>query len=312
MVNGKVWPNLNVKPQQYRFRLLNGSNERFYHIRLSNQQTFIRIGSDGGYLPRPAELTSLLLSPAERADILIDFSYLKPGTKIIMTNDAKTPFPNGISPDPQTDGQIMQFTVTNDWVISPKKLPPVLNVMPVLVPSKTRILPFYVISQSSKTLVLLLNGQRWSSPISELPQAYTTEDWVFPNFSKDAHPIHVHLIQFLLVSRQKFNAADYERDWLELNKDIPPGAPPYSVIPKELPVAPYLQGEPIPPTPSQSGWMDTVNMNPGEVTTIRIRFAPQDGNSFPFDPSKGPGYVWHCHMLEHEDNELMRPFKVIF
>lgn len=91
MVNGKVWPNLNVKPQQYRFRVLNASNARFYHLQLSNQQKFIQIGSDGGYLPQPVELSSLLLAPAERADILIE-----------------APFPDGTPAAPQTVGQIMQ------------------------------------------------------------------------------------------------------------------------------------------------------------------------------------------------------------
>lgn len=310
MVNGKVWPNLKVKPQQYRFRLLNGSNDRFYNIKLSNQQSFIQIGSDGGYLPHPVELTSLMLPPAVRADILIDFSKLTPGTKVIMTNDANTPFPGGTAPNPQTDGQIMQFTITNDTVIPPKKLPPVLNIIPTLTPNKTRTLVLFVIKENNKTVILLLNGQRWGSPVSELPRAGATEDWVIPNFTLDTHPIHLHLIQFLLVSRQKFRADDYRKDWLALNKDTPPGAPPYTTTPKELPVTPYLLGDPVAPPENERGWRDTINMNPGEVTTIRIRFTSQDGSPFPFDPSSGPGYVWHCHMLDHEDNEFMRPYKV--
>lgn len=308
MVNGKVWPNLNVKPRQYRFRLLNASNDRFYNIELSNQQSFIQIGSDGGYLPHPVELTSLLLPPAVRADILIDFSKLAPGTKLIMTNIS---VPNGTVPDPQTDGQIMQFTVTNDTVIPPKKLPDVLNIMPSLTPNKIRTLVLSVVTENGSTVMLLLNGQRWGSPVTELPRAGTTEDWVVPNVTRDNHPIHLHLIQFLLVSRQKFRVDDYRRDWLALNTDTPPGTPPYLTKPKELPVAPYLLGQPMAPPENERGWRDTINMNLGEVTTIRIRFASQDGSPFPFDPSAGPGYVWHCHMLGHEDNEFMRPYQVL-
>jgi hypothetical protein len=89
--------------------------------------------------------------------------------------------------------------------------------------------------------------------------------------------------------------------------------------PIELPVEPYLKGEPIWPDANESGWKDTVRMNPGQVTRILVRFAPQDVpsckvkpgvNLYPFDPGVGPGYVWHCHILDHEDNEMMRPYKV--
>ncbi|WP_396126421.1 hypothetical protein [Brevibacillus laterosporus] len=137
-MNGKVWPNLNVKPQQYRFRVLNASNERFYQLKLSNHQKFIQIGTDGGYLPQPVKLSSLLLPPAERADILIDFSALAPGTKVILTNTASAPFPDGTMADPQTVGQIMQFTVIKKKVLSPKKSPSILQKIPKLKPTKTR------------------------------------------------------------------------------------------------------------------------------------------------------------------------------
>lgn len=312
MVNGKVWPNLNVKPQQYRFRVLNGSNSRFYHLQLSNQQKFIQIGTDGGYLPHPVELTSLLIAPAERADILIDFSILAPGTKIILTNTAIAPYPDGTPPDPQTVGQIMQFTVMNAPVIPPQKLPPVLNNIPQLTPTTTRTLTlFELLGPNGASLGLTLDGQLWRNPASELPRAGMTEEWHVANLTTDAHPIHLHLIQFLLISRQKFRSDDYLKDWMKLNQTTPPGTPPYYVKPKALPIEPYLQGQPIAPLPHEKGWKDTIQMYPGELTTIRVRFASQDGSPFPFDPSLGPGYVWHCHMLEHEDNEMMRPFKVL-
>ena len=90
MVNGKVWPNMNVDMGQYRFRILNGSNSRFYTINFSNGMSFIQIGSDGGYLQAPAKLTSLLIAPAERADIIVDFSNLSSGEKVILQNSALT------------------------------------------------------------------------------------------------------------------------------------------------------------------------------------------------------------------------------
>ena len=91
VVNGKVWPNLDVERRQYRFRILNGSNSRFYNLKLSNGMEFIQIGSDGGLLKHPARLTSLLLAPAERADILVNFSDIEPGTSIRLLNDAAAP-----------------------------------------------------------------------------------------------------------------------------------------------------------------------------------------------------------------------------
>jgi spore coat protein A, manganese oxidase len=311
MVNGKVWPNLNVKPQQYRFRVLNGSNARLYHLQLSNKQKFIQIGTDGGYLPQPVELSSLLIAPAERADILIDFSILAPGTTVILTNTANAPFPDGTPADPQTVGQILQFTVINESVLPPKKLPPVLNNIPQLKPTKTRTLTLFELEGPNGPLKVTLDGQLWGNPVSELPQAGTTEEWQVANLTDDTHPIHLHLVQFLLVSRQKFRSDAYLKDWMKLNQTTPPGTPPYFVKPKTPPIDAYLQGLPIAPPLNEKGWKDTIQMNAGEVTTIRVRFTSQDGSPYPFDPSLGPGYVWHCHMLEHEDNEMMRPFKVL-
>ena len=311
MVNGKVWPNLNVKPQQYRFRILNGSNARFYHLQLSNKQKFVQIGTDGGYLPHAVELSSLLIAPAERADILIDFSTLAPGTTVTLTNTAIAPYPDGTPADPQTVGQIMQFTVINATVLPPKKLPLVLNNIPQLKPTKTRTLTLFELEGPNGPLKVTLDGQLWRNPVSEQPQAGTTEDWQVVNLTDDAHPIHLHLVQFLLVSRQKFRSDDYLKDWQTLNQTTPPGTPPYFVKPKDPQIEPYLQGQPIAPPSNEKGWKDTIQMYPGEVTTIRVRFTSQDGSPFPFDPSLGPGYVWHCHMLEHEDNEMMRPLKVL-
>lgn len=173
--------------------------------------------SDGGFLPQPVELSSLLLAPAERADILIDFSILAPGTTVILTNTANAPFPDGTPADPETVGQIMQFTVTNETVIPPKKLPPVLNNIPQLKPTKTRTLTLFELEGPNGPLEVTLDGQMWRNPVSELPQAGTTEDWQVVNLTGDTHPIHLHLVQFLLVSRQKFRSDDYLKDWMKLN-----------------------------------------------------------------------------------------------
>lgn len=313
LVNGKVWPNLDVERRQYRFRILNSSNFRFYELRLSNGQPFTMIGSDGGYMPAPTVLTAVQLAPTERADILIDFSQLAPGTKVILQNTSPlTAF------DPNTTGQVMQFTVKNTFACPPCPLPPVLNTLPILTPNRPdRNMTMRVVPVVTGGIKLLLNGQAFHAPTSELPKIGSTEDWNLINQGGGAHAIHLHLIQYQVISRQTFDVARYNEDWEALN-----GAPPYPLDHPtiELPVEPYLTGSPVAPEPYETGWKDTVRALGNMVTKIRVRWAPQElptgavfpgQNKFPINPFVGPGYIWHCHMLEHEDNELMRPLEVV-
>jgi FtsP/CotA-like multicopper oxidase with cupredoxin domain len=337
MVNGRVWPNLDVTPGMYRFRLLDGSNARFYTLTLKNQITgaripFIQIGGDGGYLQAPVILKELTIAPGERADVLVDFSALLPGTTIIMENTAKTPFPAGARPDPKTTGQIMQFTVkaTGTAVtkgVTPITLPATLNpTLPVgawptlqaATVAKTRFLTLNEVMGPAGPLMAVINGQLYTGTSTEQPTVGTTEEWVIINLTGDTHPIHTHLASFQLVSRQPVDVAKYTTAWLALQLDPAqaniPVVPPFPkyYIPTELDPALYLKNTPILPTPSEMAWKDTLQMHPGEVTRIRIRFAPQDGISiFPFDPTAGPGYVWHCHIIDHEDNEMMRPLDIL-
>ena len=319
MVNGKVWPNLNVDMTRYRFRLLNGSNARFYNLKFSNGMQFWQIGTDGGYLNKPVPLTSLLIAPGERADILVDFTEIPHGTKITLNNDANAPYPTGDIPDSDTVGKIMQFTVQhNADMTMPRALPETLRCDPVPLlpdPCKIRILTLYEIEGPNGPLMVTLNGQRWSAPVSELPIVGSTEEWHIVNLTMDAHPIHLHLVQFKIDSRQDFQVDRYTEDWLNLNSDL--GNPPWMTTPETLCTEPYIIGNAIPPEDNEIGWKDTIKAYPGQITKIRIRFSPQNAESspgenlFPFDPSAGPGYVWHCHIIDHEDNEMMRPYKVI-
>ncbi len=318
MVNGKVWPNLNVGRRQYRFRILNGSNARFYHLYLSNNMPFLQIGGDGGFLPKPVQLTSLLIAPGERADILVDFSQLTPGTKVRLLNDANAPYPGGDSPDPNTVGQIMQFSIPVKArnPEKPVKLPDKLITMPQLKPEVKRILTLNEVMTPDGPTMILLNGQPWMAPISETPRVGSTEEWVIANLTMDTHPIHLHLVQFQLLNRQSFDAAGYLAKWERVN-----GMAPLMHPTIEVPLEPFLSPSgPIKPDDNELGWKDTIRMNPNQVTRIRVRFAPQDvpaggvkpgENLFPFDPTTEPGYVWHCHILDHEDNEMMRQYKVI-
>jgi FtsP/CotA-like multicopper oxidase with cupredoxin domain len=307
IVNGKAWPNMNVKQGQYRFRILDGSNSRFYKISFSNDVPFTQIGTEGGYLKTPVQLTSQLIAPAERIDILVDFSNIPAGQKIVLENFA------GTADNKETTGQIMQFTVTDGKGFTPKPLPSNLN--PTLAgdfptlpsPNKQRILTLTDVSDPNGSEMLLLDGQRWAASVSETPTIGSTEEWVLVNPTMDAHPIHVHLVQFQVVKRQYFNANLYMAKWTDLNGD-----PPLSHATVNVPsLDTYLMGTSEGPTASEQGWKDTVIVNAGEVVTIRLRWTEQNGNPFPFDATAGPGYVWHCHMLEHEDNEMMRPYIVV-
>ena len=320
MVNGKVWPNLDVTQGWYRFRVLDGSNARFYTLSFDNKMPFTVISTEGGYLQTAFTTTSITMGPGERYDILVDFSAVPIGTKIIMTNTAKAPFPNGATADPQTIGQIMQFTVAATSATPgataptlPTSLNPTLTgvAFPTLAaPATTRILTLVEVMGPAGPLEVLLNGQKWMAPVTETPKNGTTEDWIIVNLTADTHPIHTHLATFQLVSRQKFQASKYMKDWLAINA---PNMPPFPLnyVPNSLNPIPYLQGKLTGALPYEMGWKDTVKMNPGEVTVIRIRWLSQDGKAYPFDPSQGPGYVWHCHIVDHEDNEMMRPYKVV-
>jgi FtsP/CotA-like multicopper oxidase with cupredoxin domain len=309
MVNGKVWPNLNVNQGQYRFRIIDASNDRFYQLKLSNSQSFVQVGTDGGYLKTPVLLNSLQIGPGERADILIDFSNAAPGTTIILENDLlATSSPT----ERQTVGQIMQFTVQQNKGPSAKNLPVALNsdlsgAYPTLpIPTKTRTLTLAETLGTNNMLQIAtyLDGQIMNSPTSEIPVLGTTEEWDIVDPTTTAHMIHLHLIQFQIIQRRAFNSTAYLKEWRNLNGDPPFNHSTINV--KSL--SKYFIGTPISVPPNEQGWKDTVVAYAGEITTIRIRFTRQDGTEFPFDATSKPGYFWHCHLLDHEDNEMMRPY----
>jgi FtsP/CotA-like multicopper oxidase with cupredoxin domain len=304
VVNGKVWPFLEVEPRKYRFRLLNGSNARFYHLKLSNGRPFIQIGTDGGYLARPVQVNQLLLAPGERADVIVDFTGHKAKSTISMANDARAPFPNGTPADPQTVGQIMQFRIVPLTAPDTSSLPASLSTIPTLgPPSVTRLLTLNEVMGEGGPLAVLLEGKEWATPVTEKPRVGATELWEVVNLTADTHPIHLHLVQFQLLNRQRFQSS-YLRAYNALNPVLP------ALTTTNPPIGPYLQDGVLAPAPNELGWKDTVRMNPGEVTRLLVKFAPIGGGGYSFNAKAAPGYVWHCHILEHEDNEMMRPYQL--
>ena len=254
MVNGLVWPNMNVDQGEYRFRMLDGSNARFYNLSFEVQGTgellpFKMIGTEGGFLQNAVTLTKTLIAPGQRDDILVDFSKLAPGTKVIVKNDAAAPYPMGAPGtfDPNTVGQIIQFSVQGHKGFKalplPQNLNPTLkgNSFPTLKnPTVDRDLTLYEVNDpvSEDPIMVTLNGQMFDAPVSETPKLGTTEEWTIINLTPDAHPIHLHLVSFQVESRQDFDVANYTTDWLTQNSNI--GAPPWMTTPKALSPSSYL------------------------------------------------------------------------
>lgn len=344
-----------------------------------------QIGSDGGLLDSPVTLGDpadpdgkrLFLAPAERADVIVDFQG-QAGRSFVLINDAQWPFPSGSDVDPGTMGRILLFKVDKPlqgqdttWDPSapnptPLRASPIVDVKPTMAePADTvRQLVLDEIEGPGGPMEVLLNNSHWDGmregtetmipgsvdngkgvSATEAPRVGSTEVWEIANLTEDAHPIHVHLVQFQMIDSRPLKAINmegdtlYEADWAAA---FPGGTfrgvsyPPGTRIPGYGPPADYtkpnaagaLGGNPAfldkyfdspadPPPATDVGWKDTLKVLPKRVTRIAVRWAPQSPkrgttkagtNPFSFDPtSGGPGYVWHCHIVDHEDNEMMRP-----
>jgi spore coat protein A len=288
LVNGMTWPVLDVEPRPYRFRVLNGSDSRFYNLFLSSNQVIQQIGTDNGFLTSPVPLTQMLIGPGERKDIVLDFSHPSLwGQMIIMRNNAKTPFPKGSAIDPKTTGRIMAFRVNKPLnpVYPITQLPAVLRapIVPLTTNLPSRKLILFEAEDEYERLKPMLgtveNGVlQYHDPITENPLLNSTEIWEIYNETEDAHPIHLHLVSSQLISRQKFRA--------DINEE------------NGRPTNIRLIGLSQFPGPEEQGWKDTWVMYPGEVTRIIAKF-DMEGL-----------YAWHCHILSHEDHEMMRLYYV--
>lgn len=283
-VNGKVWPYFEVERRKYRFRILNVSNERFYRIALDSGQPLIQIGSDGGLIEHPVEMKELLIAPAERMDVIIDFSNQPAGTKITMTNTAPVPFglpsPPAQDPDPETDGQIMQFHVIDATGKDNSEIPERLSHIRKIEEDEAiieRDITLDVATDEWNRLKFLLNNKEWHERIDVKPKLGDTEIWRFINSGGAVHPMHIHLIQFQVLDRIPFDGEAFDE-----TRNI------------------HITGKPVPPAPNERGWKDVVHSPPGFITRVIMRFGPFTGR-----------YVYHCHILEHEDHDMMRPFEVV-
>jgi bilirubin oxidase len=293
LANGRTWPTLRVEQRRYRFRFLNGSNSRVLFLKIAADPTarpvsaalpIWQIGSDGGFLPAPVRLDEVFLTMANRVDAIVDFSDVPVGTALYLINEGPDkpyhgglPYTNFPPANPDTTGQVMKFVVV-PRMGADRSVPPDRLRLPKLAPPgpATNIRRLSLSEQASTSVptvdpvitqlgIVTAGGTavplRWGDPVTELPAVGSTEIWEFQNSTVGAHPIHLHKVQFQVLGRGP-------------NGDQPP-------------------------TAQESGLLDTVNVNPSEITRIKMTFD---------EPGR---FVWHCHTLEHEDNEMMRPFEIV-
>ncbi len=293
LVNGKVWPFLNVEPRMYRLRILNGCNARILGLDIGGP-TFWQIGAEGGLFDVPVLMKQMVLAPAERADVLVDFSKFAGQTLVMKNHKPQKPVSN---PAPQLE-QLMQIrvgtTVTHHGPATiPSSLPG--RAADLDNPVTTRYITLNEIDPQEVDWYLNLNGVHFDAgPTMETPRVGTVEDWVYINMTGDTHPMHTHLVTFQVMGRTPFDVEAYEAAYGGDN-GVPGGIDP----------TPFATGPMIPREPEERGFKDTVKANPGQFTTIRAKFELPTGVTTPQD------YVYHCHIVEHEDNDMMRPFTVV-
>ena len=308
IVNGNTWPYQLVEQRRYRLRILNGCQSRFLILDFNDMPgvEVWAIGNEGGFLAAPFNLTignrnQLLMGPAERADLVVDFTNVPLGRYVLRNVGPDEPFGGGEPPDdfdvadPDTTGQVMQFRVVTALTLDVSTPPEFLQLPTITpLPEATVTRPLALLEEMSaffddapaEALLGTLTGdpnsepsvwtkRLWMDPVTENPAVGTTEVWELYNTTADAHPMHIHEVAFEVLNRQAI-AIDEDTNAVQ--------------------VAPDSQA--TPPEPWETGVKDTVIAYPGQVTRVRIHF-----------DSAGQ-YVWHCHIVEHEDNEMMRPYRI--
>ncbi|UCD51716.1 MAG: multicopper oxidase domain-containing protein [Phycisphaerales bacterium] len=303
VVNGRTWPYLELQQRRYRFRLLNGCNSRFLILKMGANVPFYQIGAEGGFLPAPTALTELLMAPAERADVIVDFTDIPVGEEVVLLNlGPDEPFGGGtpgIDFDPAdagTTGQVMQFKVVARAGSDDSTAPMDLG-LPAIEP----------LGPADNTRYLTLN--------EEESKSVRVEEDAFGRIIEirgDEDDEHEEGEVFGPTSALLGTLTDGPLKWGDsITEDPTVGdveiwelhnftedAHPIHVHLVMFQVLGRGPRGTDPPESWETGWKDTVIAHPGEITRIKARF------------DLAGLYVWHCHIVEHEDNEMMRPYRV--
>lgn len=336
LVNGKAWPKLNVEPRKYRLRMLNGSDSRFYDMRfeyflpgknivagMGVQLPLLVIGDELGLLDtpatpildtpvggvRPGTANILAIGPGERYDVIVDFSPVPLNARVVVTNSARSPYPDASKPGKKLVDRLMAFDVTLPLSAVPDATVQVGTTLRTVsgslpIPATTgvpvrRILLYEGIDALGRLQTMLgpvdpdpvtlqVGTLTFKDSITERPAVGTTEVWEFYNTTVDAHPMHMHLVDFRILDRQTFTGTLTPK----VNSDGSSGA--------ILGGASIVKiGAVLPVNAWESGKKDTVKLFPGEVTRVLVSF------------NRKGEYVYHCHIISHEDHEMMRPYQVV-
>ena len=319
-VNGMPWPVLDVEPRKYRFRIVNGSDSRIKNLKLNDANaSFLFVGTELGLLRQAIQRRRVPIAPGERYDVVIDFTGFA-GKEITMTNAGPggvfvgyrnaagvvtnnpddTPFGFGAPPNPASTGLVMKFRVGKKRSFLPNATvqPGTILGEPMedLIATKTRGVLAYQgrdgYNRATEFLGSMEHGTaEWHEKATEVVKLGDTEVWEFHNLSPVAHPVHIHLVDFQVIGRQPLSPFTKEDIALQMCNGLPAtgarvtsGAEPIGV---ERPAEEYERGP-----------KDTVIAYPNEVTRVVARF------------DKPGEYIWHCHILHHEDHAMMRPLIV--
>ncbi|CAG7657053.1 multicopper oxidase family protein [Actinacidiphila bryophytorum] len=316
-VNGIVSPYLKVARGFYRFRVLNASNARGYRLFFSNQMPFWVVGTDGGLLDAPARTTSVRLAPGERLDLVVDFGSLAAGDHVDLTNDQQESPEVVAATAVVPTADILRFVGTGarGFTTPPPTVLRGAAGLPAALPAlpAAGTLPRRIVTLTPATAPgwppagMMMNNLRYGDGPVLTPRQGTAEVWEFVNASSEPHPMHLHLVHMRILDRQVFDAAAYRK----ANPRPEPGTA-WSPSPDA-----HLLGTAQPPQAWEAGVKDTVGCPPGMVTRVLVRFPAAaelgfdpDASFAAMDGMRLRGYVWHCHILDHEDDCMMARYRI--
>ena len=327
LVNGVIWPKYSVEQRQYRVRLLNGCDSRFMRLRFKvvgasdidhtagTTLPFYIIGSDQSLRANAVEASEVDFIPGERLDLIIDFKNAPTGSRVIVENmlgdspfSGELPDAADLFPNRRTD-RVMAFdlelplsSVEDTLITHGSLLSGGVNVSSDIIRTRKlalfegkdefgRLQPLLGTAEPTMDVVgNVVNGAMpWHMPITENPGLGDTEIWEIHNATGDAHPIHVHLVHFEVINREGFTADSVEQPVVQHNGTIGIAQRLENIV---------TDGTTRAPDAAEQTRRDMVTALPGEITRIKMTF------------DKAGRYVWHCHILSHEDHEMMRPFHV--